>query len=62
MPATVVEWQMRAWWSVLLVPKRRTNLHRRYDCSLLCLEEPIQNVASGPLSFLMASSFCEISS
>src|SRR5688572_9483727 len=61
MPATVVEWQMRAWWSVLLVPKRRTNLHSRYDCSLLCFEEPIQNVASGPLSFLICSSFWQIS-
>src|SRR3990172_348388 len=61
MPATVVEGQMRAWWSVLLVPKRRTNLHSRYDCSLLCFEEPIQNVASGPLSFLICSSFCETS-
>src|SRR6266581_5085771 len=61
MPATVVEWQMRAWWSVLLVPNRRTNLHSRYDCSLLCLEDPIQKVASGPLSFLMERSFCETS-
>src|SRR5258707_7905781 len=56
MPATVVEWQMRAWWSVLFVPNRRTNLHSRYDCSLLCLEEPIQKVASGPLSFLIVLS------
>src|SRR5688572_10744709 len=57
MPATVVEWQMRAWWSMLLVPKYDTNLRSSCDCSLLCLEEPIQKVASGPLSFLMASSF-----
>ena len=62
MPATVVEWQMRAWWSVLLVPNRRTHLHSRYDCSLLCFEEPIQKVASGPLSLRICSSFCEISS
>src|SRR3954463_10026470 len=62
MPETVVEWQMRAWWSVLFVPKSRTHLHSRYDCSLLCLEEPIQNVASGPLSFRICSSFCEMSS
>src|SRR5687767_6733782 len=57
MPATVVEWQMRAWWSMLLVPKYDTNLRSSWDCSLLCLEEPIQKVASGPLSFLMVSSF-----
>src|SRR5882762_8267887 len=25
-PATVVLWQMRAWWSVLFVPQRRTHL------------------------------------
>src|SRR5262245_53964779 len=48
---------MRAWWSMLFVPKNDTNLRNRYDCSLLCLEEPIQKVASGPLSFLMARSF-----
>jgi len=47
-PATVVEWQMRAWWSQLLVPQKETNLRSRYDCSLLCLEEPIQYTASGP--------------
>src|SRR5258706_11164392 len=41
---------------MLLVPKNDTNLRSRYDCSLLCLEEPIQKVASGPLSFLIASS------
>src|SRR5687768_12884222 len=62
MPATVVEWQMRAWWSVLLVPNRRTNLHSRYDCSLLCFEEPIQNVASAPDSLFMVFNFWEISS
>src|SRR5687768_12690132 len=42
---------------MLLVPKYDTNLRNSCDCSLLCLEEPIQKVASGPLSFLMASSF-----
>src|SRR6187551_191285 len=62
MPDTVVEWQMRAWWSMLFVPKNDTNLRNSADCSLLCLEEPIQNVASGPLSFLMASSFLLTSS
>src|SRR5437764_826373 len=31
---------MRAWWSVLFVPQRRTHLQRSCDCSLLCLEEP----------------------
>ena len=52
-PATVVEWQMRAWWSMLFVPNIDTNLRKRYACSLLCLDEPIQNVASGPDSFLI---------
>src|SRR6185436_11910785 len=41
---------------MLFVPKNDTNLRNRYDCSLLCFEEPIQNVASGPLSFLIARS------
>src|SRR5436190_12660536 len=53
---------MRAWWSVLFVPQRRTHLQRSCDCSLLCLEEPTTNNASGPLSLRMSSSFCEISS
>ena len=39
---------MRAWWSVLLLPHIETNLRSRYDCSLLCLDEPIQNTASWP--------------
>src|SRR5204863_9108290 len=39
---------MRAWWSQLLLPQNDTNLRIRYDCSLLCLELPIQNTASGP--------------
>src|SRR2546421_231998 len=37
---------MRAWWSVLLVPQRRTHLHSSSDCSLLGLEEPTTNTAS----------------
>ena len=41
---------------MLLVPKNDTNLRNRKACSLLCLLEPIQNVASGPDSFLIASS------
>src|SRR5436190_3310311 len=53
---------MRAWWSVLFVPQRRTHLQRSCDCSLLCLEEPTTNNASGPLSLRMSSSLCEISS
>src|SRR6185503_4009000 len=52
---------MRAWWSMLFVPKNDTNLPNRYDCSLLCFEEPIQNVASAPDSFLIAASFCDTS-
>src|SRR5574340_192398 len=47
---------MRAWWSMLFVPKNETNLRRRYDCSLLCLELPTQNTASGPASLRIASS------
>src|SRR5204863_9020413 len=49
---------MRAWWSQLLLPQNDTNLRSRYDCSLLCLELPIQNTASGPpfsLSLRIAS-------
>src|SRR5687768_2543120 len=42
---------------MLFVPNIDTNLRRRYDCSLLCLDEPIQNVASGPDSFLICSIF-----
>src|SRR5690349_5189201 len=42
---------------MLFVPNIDTNLRKRYDCSLLCLDEPIQNVASGPDSFLMSRSF-----
>src|SRR5207247_1598243 len=43
---------MRAWWSQLFVPQNETNLRSRYDCSLLCLELPIQNTASWPPVFL----------
>src|SRR6185295_144028 len=53
---------MRAWWSVLFVPQRRTHLHSNSDCSLLCLEDPITNSASGPLSLRISSIFLEISS
>ena len=28
-PVTVVEWQMRAWWSVLLVPQKAPILRNR---------------------------------
>ena len=47
---------MRAWWSQLFVPKNDTNLRSRYDCSLLCLDEPTQKTASGPDSLRIASS------
>ena len=43
------------------VPKNDTNLRSRYDCSLLCLDEPTQNTASGPLSLRIASSLSPIS-
>ena len=55
-PATVVEWQIRAWWSVLFVPQNDTNLRIRYACSLLCFELPTQNTASGPDSLRSARS------
>src|SRR5262245_10413990 len=53
---------MRAWWSVLFVPNSRTHLHIRYDCSLLCLEEPMNIIASGPDSLRIASILSPISS
>src|SRR5213075_3289691 len=53
---------MRAWWSVLFVPQRRTHLQRSCDCSLLCLEEPTTKSASGPLSLRIATSLLAISS
>src|SRR5678815_737352 len=61
-PATVVEWQMRAWWSQLLLPHRLTHLRSRYDCSLLCLDEPTRNIESGPLCFFSSSILALISS
>src|SRR5688572_20006703 len=42
---------------MLLVPKNDTNLRNSIACSLLCLDEPIQKVASAPSCFLMSSSF-----
>ena len=63
MPATVVEWQMRAWWSVLLVPERRTHLHSSYGLLVVVLGRADPGtVASGPLSLRISSSFFEISS
>ena len=41
---------------MLFVPKNDTNLRIRYDCSLLCLELPTQNTASGPDSLRIAAS------
>src|SRR6185369_6052047 len=52
---------MRAWWSMLLVPNMDTNLRNKYDCSLLCFDEPTQKVASGPDSLRIASSLSPIS-
>src|SRR5688572_33460477 len=52
---------MRAWWSVLFVPQRRTHLQRSSDCSLLCLDEPTTKSASGPLSLRIAFSLSAIS-
>src|SRR5258708_27434041 len=60
-PATVVEWQMRAWWSMLLVPNMEANFLNICACSLLCLDEPTQNTASGPLSLRIARSLSPIS-
>src|SRR6267142_1111973 len=63
--ATVVLWQMRAWWSVLFVPQSDTHLRISIACSLLCFEEPTTNSASGPpfsLSLRISVSFFEISS
>src|SRR5678815_174998 len=54
-PATVVEWQMRAWWSQLLLPHRLIHLRSRYDCSLLCFDEPTTKTESTPLCFLSSS-------
>src|SRR6187455_800291 len=46
---------------MLLVPNMETNLRNICDCSLLCLDEPTQKVASGPLSLRIASSLSPIS-
>src|SRR5687767_13041633 len=46
---------------MLLVPNMETNLRNICACSLLCLDEPIQKVASGPLSLRIASSLSPIS-
>jgi hypothetical protein len=54
-PATVVEWQMRAWWSQLLLPHSVIHLRIRYACSLLCFDEPMTKIESGPLAFLSSS-------
>src|SRR5690606_14105283 len=47
---------------MLFVPKNDTILRIRYDCSLLCLDDPIQKVASGPDSSLIFFSRSVISS
>ena len=52
---------MRAWWSQLLLPQKLTNLRIRYACSLLCLDEPTQYTASGPLALRSSSSLALIS-
>src|SRR5262247_1006597 len=53
---------MRAWWSVLLLPQRRTHLHSSSDCSLLCFDDPTMNSASDPDSSRIFSIFLLISS
>src|SRR6185369_516581 len=52
---------MRAWWSMLLEPNMETILRNICDCSFECLEEPIQKMASGPLSLRICSSLSPIS-
>src|SRR5260221_335032 len=52
---------MRAWWSMLLVPNMEANFLNICACSLLCLDEPTQNTASGPLSLRIARSLSPIS-
>src|SRR5664279_531267 len=52
---------MRAWWSQLLLPHRLTHLRNRYDCSLLCFDEPTMKIESGPLCFLRSSILALIS-
>src|SRR5436190_3445110 len=46
---------------MLLVPNMDTNLRNICDCSLLCLDEPTKNTASGPDSLLIARSLSPIS-
>src|SRR5438552_150557 len=46
---------------MLLVPNMDTNLRNICDCSLLCLDEPTKNTASGPDSLRIASSLSPIS-
>src|SRR3982750_908737 len=53
---------MRAWGSQLLLPQRLIHLRSRYDCSLLCFDEPTTNSESGPLCFFSSSIFALISS
>src|SRR3954466_4213954 len=53
---------MRAWWSQLLLPHRLTHLRSRYDCSLLCFDEPTRKIESGPLAFFSSSMLALISS
>src|SRR5437667_2093735 len=48
---------MRAWWSQLLLPQKLTHLRNRYDCSLLCFDEPTMKIESGPLCLRRSSIF-----
>src|SRR4029079_9431321 len=52
---------MRAWWSQLLLPHRLIHLRSRYDCSLLCFDEPMTKIESTPLCFLSSSILALIS-
>src|SRR5262245_24153914 len=53
---------MRAWWSVLFEPQRRTHLQSSSACSLLCFDEPMTKSESGPESSRSFSIFLLISS
>src|SRR5262245_39974325 len=46
---------MRAWWSQLLLPQRLIHLRNRYDCSLLCFDEPTMKIESTPLCLRRSS-------
>src|SRR5512144_749695 len=46
---------MRAWWSQLLLPHRLIHLRSRYDCSLLCFDEPTMKIESTPLALRSSS-------